>query len=105
MPDKVPGSTPRLVGECSHSKFLPFGAFAMLMLYWAAKYPPVDSVVPHLAGTTNIVAGSLSFLVGGQSVKQTKGELAKLFRWLSCHVEISGPVTIRLGEKEGKPPP
>jgi hypothetical protein len=102
VPEEVPRGTPKLVGECSHSKFLPYGVFAMLALYWAAKYPPMDAAVPHLAGMTNTVAGSLSIVVGGQSARQAK---AKLVQWFSRHVEISGRVTLRLGRKGGKPPP
>jgi hypothetical protein len=104
VPKKVPGSTPELVGECSHSRFLSYGAFAMLALYWAAKYPPVNLAVPHLIGLTNTAAGLLSVAVGGQSARQAK---AKLIKWWSHHVEIkiSGRVTFWLGKKGEQPPP
>jgi len=102
VPEEVPEGMPKLVGECSHSKFLSYGAFAMLALYWAAKYPSVNSAVPHIAGLTNTVAWSLSVTVGGQSARHAK---AKLIKWWSHHIEISGRLTLRLGKKGEQPPP
>jgi hypothetical protein len=74
----------------------------MLSFYWAAKYPSVFAAVPHIAGITNTTAGLLSVLVGGQSARQAK---AKLVKWWSHHVEISGRVTLSLGKKEEQSPP
>ena len=74
----------------------------MLALYWAAKYPSAHVAIPHIAGMTNTVAGSLSIAVGGQSARQVK---AKLVTWWSHHVEISWRATFWLGKKGEQPPP
>ena len=100
MPEEIPGSAPKLAGGCSHSKALPYGAFAMVALYWAAKYPPVDSVVPHIRGTMNTVAMSLIGMISWPSVKQAKTRLAQ---W--CHIEMDGHVTVWFGKKREQPPP
>jgi hypothetical protein len=102
VPKEVPRSTPKLVGECSHSKFLTYEAFAVLALYWAAKYPSVCPAIPHVAGMMNSTAGFLSVMVGGQSIRQAK---ARMLKWWSHHVEISGRLTLWLGKKGEEPPP
>jgi len=101
MPEESPGDAPKLVGECSHPKFLPYGAFAMVVLYWAAKYPPAGSVVPYIGTTTNTVSVSLFGMIGWQSAKEVK---IRLVQWWSRHVEIRVIATFWLGKKEEPPP-
>lgn len=96
MLKEVPRSTPKLVGECSHSKFLPCGAFAMLSLYWAGKYPPAHSLLPHLAVVTNAVAGWLSVAVSRQATAKTTRTISN---WWSHHVDLTGSLTLHLGKK------
>lgn len=92
------GRAPQLVGECSHSKSLPYGAFAMLLVFWGAKVPPVESAVPHIGEITNTVAVSFSGMVGWQAAGQAR---ARLRRWWSRHVEIGAYARVSLGKRPG----
>lgn len=92
-----PGGEPKLVGECSHSKSLPYGAAAMVALYWAAKLPPVESAVPHIGEITNTATASFTAMVSWQMARQAKVGLS---HWWSSHVKISILGTFSIG----KPP-
>lgn len=74
----------------------------MLTLYWAAQYPPVHSVLPHLIGTTNTVAGLLSVVLCRQSARQAR---AKVAEWWSHHAVFMLRLTLQLGKKGELPPP
>lgn len=95
------GSMPKLASECSHSKFLPYGALVMVALYWASKYPPAD-LAPYIGGTSNAVSVSVIGMIGLPAIKQAKD---KLSQWWSRHVEISVRVAFWLGKKGVQPPP
>lgn len=90
MFDVPQGREPRRVGECSHSKSLPYGAFVMPLVFWGAKVPPVESAVPQIGEITNTVAVSFSGMVAWQAVRQARIGLG---RWWSRHVEITGRAT------------
>jgi hypothetical protein len=87
----------QFVGEYFHSKSLPYGAFAMVVFYWAAKFPPVQSAVPHIGEITNSAAASFTAMVGWQLLGQAG---AGLRHWCSRHVQFS----IRGTFSWGKPP-
>jgi hypothetical protein len=95
MSDVPPGHE-SLVGECSHSKSLSYGAFAMLLVFWGAKVPSVESTVPHIGEITNTVAVSFSGMVGWQAIRQARIGLGL---WWSRHVEITGRATLSLGKR------
>lgn len=85
----------KLVGECTHSKSLPYSAFAMVALYWAAKTPPVESAVPHISEITNTAVASFTAMVGWQMAKQAT---IGLRRWWSRHVEFVVRGKVSLGK-------
>jgi len=85
-----------LVGECSHSETLPYWAFVMVLLYWGARFPPVESLIPHISGITNTAAASFTGMAGWQTARQA---WTRLRRWWSRHVEITGRATFSLGKR------
>jgi hypothetical protein len=103
MPEKLSPRAPKFIDERSHPRRLPYGAFAMIMLYWAAKYPSAVAAVPYVGEMTNTVAVSLSIMIAWQSVGQATARLAE---WCSHHIEIKVHWTYgRLAGKGGRQPP
>jgi hypothetical protein len=70
----------------------------MLLVFWGAKVPPVESAIPHTGEVTNTVAVSFSGMVAWQAAMQAR---AGLRRWWSRHFEITGRATFSLGKRPG----
>jgi hypothetical protein len=95
--DVPPERETQRVDKCSHSKSLPYGAAAIVVLYWVARVPPLETAIPHIDVAMNTLSVSFTGMVGWQTLQQTR---VGVKRWWSRHVQITGRATFSLG----KPP-